>query len=188
MARGKIILASKGLNVSKTLQEEIKKDGDLTNKKIMLFCEPYFSVLDSIVATCERIGFVTTNIYTPDRKDAGKLIQEVDYIYVTEGNTFAILANLRNSGRAYFEKIREAVLSGATYIGASAGAAIAGKSVEHVAVWKFDPNHKRLTNFEGLGLVDGLIFPHMNEEELSWYRDKHPEELYCVSEDGAIIL
>jgi peptidase E len=184
MERGKILLSSQGLDRSKKLQEEIKKDTNLSDKSIMLFCEPFTSVLRSLIPACERLGFA--HIYTPDEKDANELLKKVNYIYVTEGNTFAILSNLRNPERPFDKKIREAVLNGACYIGASAGAAIAGKSVEHVL--EFDPNYKRLTNFEGLGLVDGLIFPHMDEKTLKKYRKEYSERLYCIKEEEVVVL
>lgn len=184
MERGKLILASNGLNVSKALQEELKKDVDLTGKTIMLFCEPFFSVLQSVIPACERLGF--SEIWTSDMKNAEDLLKKADYIYVTEGNTFAILANLRNVDRPFDEKIREAVLNGATYIGASAGAAIAGKTVKHVL--EFDQNYKRLVNLDGLNLVEGIIFPHMDKEQLKAYEAVYSEQLYCIPENEILVL
>ena len=56
------------------------------------------------------------------------------------------------------ELIREGVRNGACYIGASAGAHIAGLDVK--AATHFDKNRVGMTDFTGLGLFDGVAFPH----------------------------
>ena len=58
------------------------------------------------------------------------------------------------------------------YIGASAGATIAGVSIEEVK--DFDRNYVNMVNFEGLGLFDGIIIPHYTKSELKRYIKSNP--------------
>ena len=168
--KGKVILTSFGFNTKtgyELLEAELKKDGDLSQKEIFLFYEPYFFLQERILWACEKLGFRKENLLLSGRdtwpEDGG-----VDYVFVGEGNTFESMRILRDRG--LFEKIQKACTeNGTTYIGASAGAVIAGKgSIGHARM--FDKEETYLEGWEkkGLGLVDGIIFPHVASlDELS---------------------
>ena len=73
-----------------------------------------------------------------------KQLETVDMIYIGEGNTFEILKLLQD--RKLIEPIRKAISKGAAYIGASAGAMIAGKDykVKLTSINAYDENGKQL--------------------------------------------
>lgn len=189
----KLILTSYGLTSKvgrELISKEFKKDENLENKKIFLFHEPYFSIADILVDVCAEIGFKRKNIFLVGGKDSISHARTADYIYITEGNTFEVLALLREYGLE--EPIKEAVENGATYIGASAGAMLAGVDIEEASY--MDRNHILLKNFKALGLFDGIILPHYEPEEKERYIANSPgitekyNAIYSVSNDGIMVL
>ena len=120
-----------------------------------------------MVEACLNIGFRRENILlsTEVRPEDIEEIKKVDYIYVTEGNTFEIAALLKDRG--IDEVIREAFKNGATYSGASAGAMLAGESIEEALL--FDRNEVGLKDYKGLCLMDGIVIPHYTNEECRRY-------------------
>lgn len=108
-----------------------------------------------------EFGFDKENIYiynyfSPDEFDVNN---HIDVIYISGGNTFGTLKKIRESKA---DKIIFDYLScGATYIGGSAGAHIASRSIQHVA--KYDIETFGLTDFSGLNLFDGILICHYSE-------------------------
>ena len=113
------------------------------------------------------------------REAVGKL-GKVDVIYAEMGNTYNLAHHLGESGGD--ELVRELVAGGALYVGASAGAIMAGRTVQ-MALWKNwddqtcegtvskDWNDKEVAR--GLDLAGGRsIFPHANGQYASkdWQR------------------
>ena len=189
----KLLLSSYGLTskVGRDLIfKELKKDEDLGNKVIFLFHEPYFHIADILVNVCMEIGFKQENIFLVNSEDSVCHVREADYIYITEGNTFEILALLREYGLE--EPIKEAVKTDATYIGASAGAMLAGVDIEEA--YYMDRNHIMIKNLKALGLFDGIILPHYEPEERECYIANSPEitkkynTILSVENDGLIVL
>lgn len=192
----KLLLLSYGLTSKvgrKLIEKEIKKDRELEKKKIVLFYEPYYSIADLLVDVCVSIGFRKENIFlinNPQNEDNAKVIKEADYFYLTEGNTFEVLSLLREYN--IIEAIRTAVANGATYIGASAGAMIAGVSIKEAE--NFDRNFILMKNMEGLCLFDGIILPHYEPEERIRYISNSPNildrynKILSVANDSIVIL
>ena len=169
----KIIVTSYGLTSKvgrKLIAKELKKDSNLQNKKIFLFHEPYYSIEDILVNVCVEIGFQKENVMVVDSSKTVQQVEAADYIYITEGNTFKILDCLRKYG--IMESIKTAVERGSVYIGASAGAMLAGTSVEEAL--NMDENRTSLDDFIALGLFDGLILPHYEKNELKRYIANSP--------------
>lgn len=192
----KLILTSEGLNTSsgqKLIAEALSKD-ELGSKKIFLFHKPYDSIKDTLVTACMDMGFQEENIYFPDSDVTCDRIAEMDYIYVTEGNTFEILAAMKQGG--FFKAMRKAVSNGAVYIGASAGAMIAGQDIALAA--EFDENHVQLQDLEALKLFQGTVIPHYTESELGRYiknmKESKPEviarypKIYAVANGRKLII
>lgn len=78
------------------------------------------------------------------------------------------------------------------YIGCSAGAAIAGVSVEEIK--DFDKNNVGMTDFSGLGLFDGIIIPHYTKKELKRYisnsygiEDKY-KSILSISNEKSLVM
>lgn len=187
--RRRLILTSYGLTTvigRELIRRKLKRDGNLEQRKIFLFHEPHYSVEKMLVEACVMLGFQRENVILSGQQSTKDDLTKMDYIYVTEGNTFEVLSLIRE--RNLVSVFREAFTNGATYIGASAGAMIAGSSIEEAK--SFDLNFVRMTEYEGLGLFDGIIIPHYTKSELERYvknspgiEDKYSTILY-VENDG----
>ena len=85
------------------------------------------------------------------------------HVFVTGGHPVFLLQWAQRSG--FLRAVRESVGAGELrYIGVSAGAALAGPSIEPLA-GPDDPGE--VEEYEGLGLVDFVVLPHVN---------RHPKE------------
>jgi dipeptidase E len=84
-----------------------------------------------------------------------------DAILVAGGNTYALLKRLSDSG--LLDVLRERVLNGLPYIGASAGSNVAGPNILTTNDW----NVVGLTRFESLGFVPFNINPHYAKRSAS---------------------
>jgi dipeptidase E len=84
-------------------------------------------------------------------------LARADALFVGGGNTYALLARLREA--KLLDPIRERVRAGMPYMGASAGANVAGPNILTTNDW----NVVGLALFEALGLVPFNINPHFLE-------------------------
>lgn len=189
----KLILTSYGLTTAigrKLIAKELEAY-DLTDRKIFLFHEPHYSIEAMLVAACLNLGFQKENIILSGQQKNNQDVLACDIYYCTEGNTFEVLSLLRERGldcviKEGFKK------GGKIYIGCSAGAAIAGVSIEEIK--HFDRNFVRMVDFAGLGLFDGIIIPHYTKSELKSYIRNSPgiEEKYnrilSVSNEKSLVL
>ncbi len=192
MEQQKIILTSHGLTNPlgrKLIHKELSKS-DLTEKDIFLFHEPYYSIENMLVEACKSMGFRKDKIILSGQQKSLEELLSTDYLYVTEGNTFEIMQLLRERGLDNI--FRKAFDHGATYIGASAGAIIAGNSIEPAYIG--DRNFVRLDNLSGLGLFDGIAIPHFTDRDLEQYLLKFPElkekhsKIYSIANDQSKVL
>ncbi len=130
---------------------------------------------------------------------------KVDLIYAEMGNTYNLAHHLRQSGGR--ELISELMDAGAAYVGASAGAIMAGKTIQ-MAFWKNwddktcegNVNPAQWDDAEvaaGLNLAGGRsIFPHANGQyaSQSWQQQqaqKHghtDHEVVCLPDGAGIVL
>ena len=117
-------------------------------------------------------GFTENNIYIFDEENANQFINlDINVIYVGGGNTFATLKKIKDCG---FDKyIINYINNGVIYIGGSCGAHIVTKNIEHLL--DLDNNYCNLDDYNGLGLLDGIIIPHFNEVD---YEPEKRTELY----------
>lgn len=96
-------------------------------------------------------------------EEISNVLSNCDYIYVTGGNTFFLLQELKRKGADAI--IFNLVMQGKPYIGESAGAIIASTDTEYMRAVNFDPVSKapELTEFSSLGLIDRYVIPHYGE-------------------------
>ena len=114
-------------------------------------------------------GFCQKNIYVADYFAPALYFElDIDIIYISGGNTFGTMKWLRDTG--FDRAILNYVHKGAIYIGGSAGAHIATADISHIA--KYDENTYGFSDFSGLGLYDGILICHYNEQ-----RKQYAEEL-----------
>ncbi len=112
---------------------------------------------------------------------------EIDVIYISGGNTFATIKRIRDCG---FDKcIVKYINSGVTYIGGSAGAHIASKSIAHIV--EIDPLPEGVTNFDGLGLFDGILVCHYTEKRRELYEALKSDgkyNVYALTDNDSMVV
>lgn len=189
----KLVLTSFGLTTGvgiKIIGKELE-NYELTKKKIFLFHEPYYSIDTVLIDACCDLGFKRENVILSGQQDSINKIIECDFYYCTEGNTFEVLSLMRE------REVDKAIKAGfdvgnKLYIGASAGAAIAGMSIEEIL--DFDRNFVGMTDFTGLQLFDGIIIPHYTKSELKRYIKNTPgieykyNKILSVSNESCVVL
>lgn len=141
----------------------------------------------------KNLGFALKEVNLEDKteKELREACKEIDAFFLTGGNTYYLLYHVRKSG--FDTIITELVNQGVVYIGSSAGAVLAGRSID-VARRFDDPSVVPLTDHTGLGLVDFVIIPHVDdkrttgklEETLQEWKDK-PYRLIGLTDSQALI-
>ena len=108
----------------------------------------------------EKLGITvdTLEISALEITEISKRIKENDFIYVTGGNTFFLLSELKRTGAD--KVIIEEINNGKLYIGESAGAMITSKNIEYVKLMDNAEKAPNLKNFDALGLIEFYIVPH----------------------------
>lgn len=115
-----------------------------------------------------------------------------NYIYVTGGNTFYLLQELKKKGA---DKIIEREInSGKLYIGESAGAIIVSKNIEYVKKMDDYTVADELESFESLNIVEFYPLPHYTNVPFKKIVEKIIEEyenqlkLYPISNSQVILM
>lgn len=178
----KLILTSKDFLNEKSKTMIIKNlDKKIDDCKI-LFIPPASSSEEEIMGDkyykrLEKDGFKKENIYILNYKNINSSKKlNIDAIYVGGGNTFELLKKLKDT---HFDKeIIKYVKKDVIYIGGSAGTHIVTANIKHVL--PFDDNKVGLTDFDGLGLFDGIIFCHYTKNRKNYYEQAKKEGNYNV--------
>ena len=144
----------------------------------------------------EKVGMIVEEVeITPfSNEEISSILHKCDYIYITGGNTFFLLQELKRKG--VDKIISEQVKSGKLYIGESAGAIIASPDTEYMKNVNFDPIEKapELEDYSSLGLVDFYTIPHYGnfpfkkkgEKVIQLYNEKL--QLIPISNKQAIFI
>ena len=85
-------------------------------------------------------------------------IASANCIYVASGEVFRLLNSLRSTGADRL--LTDAVKQGKLYAGSSAGAIIAGPSIEPASIMDDPKTAPQLTDYTGLNLTPHVIIPH----------------------------
>ncbi len=110
-----------------------------------------------------------------------------DAIYVLGGNTFYLMDKIREFG--FDKQIKNAIENSIPYIGSSAGSIILGTTLKPAEIYGDIPIVGK-QNCKGLGIVDGVIIPHMNQksdEYDTWLKTWNGESYILYDGDGIII-
>jgi len=134
-------------------------------------------------------NFVEVDLKGQNEESLLEKLKQFAVIFVSGGNTFYLLEKVRESG--FDQVINQLLDQGTIYVGASAGATIAGPDIAPVADLD-DPSKAKLENTKGLGLVDFVILPHYGKEKymsryqkiLDDYKDKF--DLKTLTDDQAV--
>ncbi len=131
-----------------------------------------------------KLGLSTEIIDLRDFEDPELLkntLMGFDLLWGNGGNTFVLRAEMHRSG---FDRIIGDVLkTGIVYGGESAGAIVAGVTLKGFEVGD-DPELANEVFWDGLGLTDKIIAPHMDNPEFTEYVN-HIKELYTG--DGRVV-
>lgn len=92
-------------------------------------------------------------------RDPLTVLADADAVFVGGGNSYALLKRLRQAG--LLDPVRDRVRAGLPYLGASAGANVAGLNILTTNDW----NVVGLDAFDALGLVPFNINPHFLEAD-----------------------
>ncbi len=91
-------------------------------------------------------------------EDVLNKLKENDYIYVSGGNTFFLLQELKRTGADKI--IIDEINSGKLYIGESAGAMIVSPNIEYAKEMDDCKMGSDLNTFEALSVIDVYPVPH----------------------------
>ena len=105
-------------------------------------------------------------------------LEKNDYIYVTGGNTFFLLQELRRTGA---DKIlTQEIQKGKFYIGESAGAIVVAPDIGYSAKMDHIEKAPGLKSYEGLNLIDFYVVPHYK----NWEMGKAAEDIINTYSDS----
>ena len=108
----------------------------------------------------EELGIIVEEleITTASPDEISEILNRNDYIFVSGGNTFYLLQELRRKGADIL--ITEQIRAGKLYIGTSAGSIILCPDIEFVKEMDYNHTAPELQSFTGLNIVDFYILPH----------------------------
>ncbi len=180
---------------------KIIKDNDIANKKILIVLPSFYYSDDRVINNCSDICnfsreniFLTSNYENEDAKI--DLPKDLNYIYVTGGNTFAIAKYMQDYGMDEFIKKQMQKESAPVYIGASAGSMLAANDYSVAKNFDDYKGYER-DEYIGLGLLKTCIIPHYTFSECKKFVDNlvksEPQryghrEFINVANDEALVI
>jgi dipeptidase E len=140
--------------------------------------------LDELAADLSKLGLASTIVDLRDYDDLEMLRNELkthDLFWVAGGNTFVLRFEMHRSG---FDQIIQNLLQEErVYGGESAGAIVAGITLEGFEIGD-DPDLAEEVYWDGLGVVEKIIAPHMDSPDFIEYIN-HIKKVYAG--DGRVI-
>ena len=108
----------------------------------------------------EKHGLIVDEleISTATKEEIETKLHNNDYIYITGGNTFFLLHELKRTGAGNI--IIEQIESGKPYVGESAGSIVLSRNIEYVKDMDDSTAAPNLDSFSSLGMVDFYPLPH----------------------------
>ena len=167
IALKKLLLVSMFQNVAQIVK---KVEPDLKNKKITFI--PTASKVEKLGFfvkiskwKLKRLGLIVDEleIANASYETIKEKLQNNDYIYVSGGNTFYLLQELKRTGADRL--IIEEIYKGKLYIGESAGAIIVAPTIDYSTEMDDKSKAPSLTEYTGLNLVDFYVVPHAEHWE-----------------------
>lgn len=181
------------------------REPDFKNKVLALFDKPVESIkllyittavdgergdkswVDTEYRSILALGIPEENIYEYKISSEKIDLAAFDAIYVLGGNTFYLMNKIREFG--FDKQIKKAIKSGTPYIGSSAGSIVLGTTLKPAEIYGDIPIVDK-QNYEGLGIVDGAIIPHMNQKSAeyeAWLETWNGKSYILYDGDGIII-
>lgn len=178
---------------------------DFKNKVLALFDKPANSIkllyittaidgergdktwVDAEYKSILALGIPEANIHEYKIGNGQIDLTKFDAIYVLGGNTFYLMNKIRECG--FDKQIRNAIENDIPYIGSSAGSIVLGTTLKPAEIYGDIPVADK-RNYEGLGIIDGAIIPHMNQksdEYNTWLKTWNDKSYILYDGDGIII-
>jgi dipeptidase E len=132
------------------------------------------------------------DIAVSDRSELNEQLMTSDIVYITDGNAFYLLQQLRKSGFA--KLLTDFVNNGGLYAGAGAGALVAGADISPIASLDQPDKVFGLKSTLGLQFVNIIPIPHYTRADLSTAIDlitaayAGEAEIVLLTDDQAIIV
>lgn len=126
--------------------------------------EDYRGYIDEALQTFEDLGFQVEvlDISACDRETAQAKIFQSKLLYISGGNTFYLLQELKKKELLFL--IKEQIADDMVYVGESAGAVITAENIDYIRLMDDKSVAEELSNTEGLNEVDFYVLPHLGEE------------------------
>ncbi len=159
----KLFLSSSFADVANLFPDFAKEE--LKGKKVTFI--PTASLPEKVVfyvkagkKALEKLGLIVDEleITKAANKEISNKLQNNDYIYVTGGNTFFLLQELKMTGTDKI--ITEQINSGKIYIGESAGSIILSPNIEYVKDMDECKKTPELKDYSALSIVKFYPLPH----------------------------
>ena len=127
---------------------------------MLLFC----GYIDEALQTFEDLGFQVEvlDISACDRETAQAKIFQSKLLYISGGNTFYLLQELKK--KQLLSLIKEQIADGMVYVGESAGTIITAKDIDYNKIMDDKTVAMELNGTEALNEVDFYVLPHVGEE------------------------
>lgn len=139
----------------------------------------------------EDMGFKVTDVDLNGESEntLSKKLDDFDMVFVTGGNTFYLLEQVRDSG---FDKAIKGFLDkGGIYVGASAGSLVAGLNIEPAGWQHPERNTANLKDLTGMKLVPFVISAHLDDSSIDLIRrcsSKVSYPLIALTDKQAILV
>lgn len=142
----------------------------------------------------KRLGLIVDEleISTASFETIVNKLTKNDFIYVTGGNTFFLLQELRRTGAD--KVLVKEIKSGKLYIGESAGAIIVAPDIGYSTEMDHPEKASGLTDYSGLELIDFYVVPHYKNWEMGKSAERIIEmyskslELKVINDNQAILI
>ena len=192
----KLFLSSSFADVASIFEQF---EENLAGKRVTFI--PTASVVEKVVfyvksgkKALEGMGLIVDEleVSTSARETIVDKLTKNDYIYVTGGNTFFLLQELKRSGADQI--IMEQVKAGKLYIGESAGSMVAAPNIEYAGAMDSVKKAPDLESFDSLHLTDFYTVPHHTNAPFKKAVEKIKEQydssllLYPISNKEAVLV
>ena len=156
--------------------------------------QDYDGYVLSAKAAFESLGLTIDEleVSTASPSDIQSKLTQNDYIYVSGGNSFFLLQELKRTGAD--QLIIDQINQGKLYIGESAGSIITSPDIAYISAMDSTKKAPELTSTQGLHLVEFYTLPHATNEPfeddaqeiIAAYGDKI--KLNPISNDQVILV